>query len=81
MCVAKYETSKQAWRFHTRFSAGGLRGQQLKENSKYLAIFSKLWQFCWLHTKTGPIKVVDVTMPHGSRSISEPLSRGVQATT
>ena len=39
-------------------------------------VFSNLWQFCWLHTKTGPSKVGVVIKPPGPCSTSGPVSRG-----
>ena len=52
-------------------------GVNPEEDSKYLAaVFSNLWSFCLLHTKTGPSKVGDVVTPPGPWSTVGLVSRG-----
>ena len=45
-------------------------------NNVYHKVSNNLWWFCWLHTKTEPIKLGDVFTPPGSWWNSGPLSRG-----
>ena len=61
--VINLHTYKIFIRFHVLFFWWGSRRQQPYENLKNLTVIGKLWQSCWLHTKTGPNKVGDVVTP------------------
>ena len=52
--VINLHTYKIFIRFHVLFFWWGSRRQQPYENLKNLTVIGKLWQSCWLHTKTGP---------------------------
>ena len=45
-------------------------------DSKHLTVFSSLWWFCWLHTKTRSSKLGDAVAPPGLWATSGLLSHG-----